>query len=166
MKTVKFFSAQNFKKYMKSFGFISQEYNYSLDMSEYDFAVISIGNIEYEKNYSENDLYINGPDNHWLPTANNVLNINFADVDNSGNMQYDNALTTEQANDIVKFIEENKDKTYFFIHCSAGISRSGAVARYIIDTYNCDYENYPSNPNFYVLTMLKRIYREKYECNI
>lgn len=157
------FSAKEFKNYMKSFGFISQEYNKDIDVSQYDFAVISIGNVEMDKSCLDTDLHANGPTNHWLPNADNVLNIEFADVDNSGNMKWENALTREQAEIIVDFIERNKnEKTYFFVHCSAGLSRSGGVHKFIIDTYDCDYDDYPSTPNFYVSSLLKEVYREKY----
>ena len=50
----------------------------------------------------------------------------------------------------------------FYIHCSAGLSRSQGVVRYILDTYGdmFDIETNPDNPcltpNYHVVRMLKR----------
>ncbi len=61
---------------------------------------------------------------------------------------------------IVMFIENHKDKDKFFVHCSAGISRSGAVARYLSERLdNVDVENFKkvnkhTMPNLYILKRL------------
>ena len=43
------------------------------------------------------------------------------------------AFNKEQAKELLQFIIENKDKKNCYIHCNAGISRSGAVGIFIND---------------------------------
>ncbi len=148
----------------------------------HNVAIISIG------------AHWNEQEDHWFKTTNDrVLNIDFDDVspdlwwhddmydkamnDSNQNKYFDysyvnscgkitelHALNYNQAYTIVKFIEDHRDCD-FYIHCSAGISRSQGVVRYVLDTYG-DYETNPDNPcicpNMHVTRMLKRVYREKY----
>lgn len=136
----------------------------------------------------------NEDEDHWFKKTNdNVLNIDFDDVSPemwwNGNDYYDEAQNSDDqdkyfnytksfgdikydlrsfnynhARTIVKFIEDHKDFN-FFIHCSAGVSRSQGVVRYVMDTYG-DFEANPDNPcvapNVHVTRMLKRAYREIY----
>ena len=136
----------------------------------------------------------NEQEDHWFKTTNDrVLNIDFDDVspelwwksdmydiamnDDMQSKYFDHsyinswgvftklhALDYNQARAIVKFIEDHRDCD-FYIHCSAGISRSQGVVRYAVDTYG-DYETNPGNPcvcpNVHVTRMLKRTYRELY----
>ncbi len=70
----------------------------------------------------------------------------------------------EHADAIIKFIERNKVAKICYVHCLAGVSRSGAVGTFINDI--CGYEKFTdfvkSNPyimpNYYILTLLKRVY--------
>ena len=136
----------------------------------------------------------NEGEKHWFDYSSaNILNIDFDDVSPTqwwnGQDLYDNALEDadqskyfshtlftnfgktylhamdyNQAKKIVTFIETNNDCD-FYIHCSAGISRSQGVVRYILDTYGDEYDikTNPNNPclcpNTHVVIMLKRIYR-------
>lgn len=131
-------------------------------------AFISIiGTEECRKYYLEDDT------THWFKKEhNNVLNLEFDDVteDLDWNGHLFKAMTEEQANRCVDFIEKNKGKN-FYIHCKAGISRSGAISRFIFDFYNekkCYYEsdfeyfNRHIRPNNHVLTLLKRAYYKKH----
>ena len=136
----------------------------------------------------------NEDEDHWFKTTNDrVLNIDFDDVspefwwnydmyddamnDDEQSKYFDHsyinshggitkvrALNYNQARVIVKFIEDHRDCD-FYIHCSAGVSRSQGVVRYVLDTYG-DYVTNPDNPcvcpNAHVTRMLKRVYREKY----
>ena len=63
---------------------------------------------------------------------------------------------------IVYFVNKHEDKVNFIIHCSAGISRSGAVATFIhhkfydeVDKDKFMQENKYIQPNLYVLNRLK-----------
>lgn len=73
----------------------------------------------------------------------------------------------EQAFNIVKWIDERIQNGYdnFYVHCAAGLSRSQAVVRYILDAYNVEYhwKTRQSNPclypNNHMLLMMKRAAR-------
>lgn len=71
----------------------------------------------------------------------------------------------EMAKQSIEFIENNIDKD-FYIHCSAGVSRSQAFVRFIQNTYfEKTFETNPNNPcrfpNGYVLSKLNEIYRKQ-----
>ena len=76
------------------------------------------------------------------------------------------AITPTQAEEITEFIENNLDGN-FYIHCDAGVSRSQAIVRFILDCYGEGHdwetrsENPPDLPNQYVLWALKRVWRKK-----
>ena len=70
----------------------------------------------------------------------------------------------EELQKIVDFVNRHSDKDVFVIHCSAGISRSGAVATYIKDKFHDEVNevyfssnNHHIQPNLYVLKSLKRL---------
>lgn len=65
---------------------------------------------------------------------------------------------------IVDFINKHQDKEVFVIHCSAGISRSGAVATFLYDKFinEVDKELFRRDnqfilPNLYILNRLKAL---------
>jgi predicted protein tyrosine phosphatase len=83
---------------------------------------------------------------------------------------YENSeLKYEKPNDfelqkIVDFVNKHKNKSVFVVHCSAGISRSGAVATFIKDKFlsevnkeNFMKENKFIQPNLYILKRLKSL---------
>lgn len=102
-------------------------------------------------------ISISDPDNpkHMLDgTVDNVLNVDFADDDCS--------MTDEQAEQIVDFINKNIGKN-FYVHCSAGKSRSQGVVRFMTDVYpDIEWETRQDNPcitqNYHVVCMLKRAF--------
>lgn len=72
------------------------------------------------------------------PESDNFLQVKMWDIDKR--VVTDKGKVFELPSDaeltkIVEFCEKHKDKD-FVIHCSAGISRSGAVAKYLNETYN------------------------------
>ncbi len=73
-------------------------------------------------------------------------------------------ITTEQCKSLLSFIEQNKHVETFYVHCSAGVSRSGAVGVFINDLFGEEsyFEFANSNPiikpNYYILAILRRIY--------
>lgn len=81
----------------------------------------------------------------------------------------DNIIKYEKPNDselikIVDFVNKHKDKCVFVVHCSAGISRSGAVAMFIRDKFKNEVnfdkfynENKYICPNLYILKRLKML---------
>jgi hypothetical protein len=140
-----------------------------------NIAIISINN---SKHCSAPGEY------HICRDAYNVLNLNFDDVDPVAYGLSDNAISytyedvnnsneyitvdffnSKMAERVVDFIERNKEKN-FVIHCSAGISRSQAFVKYIINVYSNEYdwETNPNNPcihpNGFVYSKLMEVYRK------
>ena len=64
--------------------------------------------------------------------ADNLLVLHFDDVDEG----FPNAMTPEQAKQIADFIRIEDDRP-IVVHCTAGISRSGAVGEVLDWYYNC-----------------------------
>lgn len=137
-----------------------------------DIAIISI-----------NNGHDAGTDEEYhVCKGDNVLNLDFDDVDpvaldldentetykyiqqHNGKETIIEFFTEKQAKESVKFIEDNKDKN-FYIHCSAGISRSQAFVKYIQHVYQgTEWETNPINackfPNGFVFQKLMQAWRE------
>jgi len=138
-----------------------------------NIAIISING--GKDNSLENDEY------HFCKSAENVLNLNFDDIDpiayglESNTMSYDyngktiECFTDKQAIEAVNFIINHIQKNtfqeiHFFIHCSAGISRSQAFVKFIKNVCaDWDWEINPNNPclypNGFVYQKLMNAYR-------
>ena len=70
------------------------------------------------------------------------------------------AFNKEQAKELLQFIIENKDKKNCYIHCNAGISRSGAVGTFINDFVGGNYFEFMElnpqvKPNDLIIRLLK-----------
>ena len=67
-----------------------------------------------------------------LPNAKNYLNLTFDDVevDIPGVAK---TMSKQDAQTLNEFLKVNKTKKQCFIHCSAGVSRSGSIGKYIVD---------------------------------
>lgn len=116
-----------------------------------------------------------------LCTGENVLNLNFDDIDPTALGLSEDAteytyhtkdgrpitvefFTREQAEAAVNFIEKYKSRD-FYIHCSAGVSRSQAFIRFIQTVYyEVDWELNPDNPcnhpNGFVYQKLLQVWRK------
>ena len=100
----------------------------------------------------------------------NVLNLVFddltpADMDKVWS-KFSGAVlfTKEQAIKVIKFVEQNKDRK-FIVHCSAGVSRSGAVGNFIRQMLGLDHQTFMRDntevqPNGYVMNVLAQAYGE------
>ena len=78
-------------------------------------------------------ISITNADGNFFPVAlhdaPNVLTLQFDDITYQfGDLKL---FTKEQAKQIIDFLTRNLDKGYCVVHCTAGISRSGAVATFI-----------------------------------
>lgn len=112
--------------------------------------------------------------NHYLPDADNVLNLNFDDITEDFTFKNEfgedvtyHAISPEQARKIIDFVDDNIGK-HIIIHCRAGKSRSQGVCRAIYDCYGDKYEpnefnlvNPCDTPNPDVLSKVKRSFYEK-----
>lgn len=99
----------------------------------------------------------------------NVKVLNFDDVEEDVVVEYlDNvkprfiakAFSEEQAKDLFEFIQKHRNKKVCYVHCSAGISRSGGVGTFINDYMEQDYFDFMNknphiHPNGTVVRLLK-----------
>jgi predicted protein tyrosine phosphatase len=109
-------------------------------------------------------------DNHeqkFDSTIDNFLQVKMWDIERdeyqNGELKYEKPSDSELQK-IVNFVNANKDKLAFIVHCSAGISRSGAVVTYIynkflfeIDKEKFLRENSRIQPNLYILNRLMEL---------
>jgi predicted protein tyrosine phosphatase len=97
----------------------------------------------------------------------NFLQVKMWDIEEdlfeNGALKYGKPSETELQR-IVDFVNKNKDKSSFIIHCSAGISRSGAVATFLFDKFLKEIdkeifrrENKFIRPNLYILNRLMEL---------
>ena len=97
----------------------------------------------------------------------NFLQVKMWDIEEdlfeNGQLKYERPNDKELKN-IVDFINKYKDKSVFIVHCSAGISRSGAVATFLYDKFLSEIdkeqfrrENRYIIPNLYILNRLKSL---------
>lgn len=136
---------------MKLYAFSKQEFD-KFAANEEIFESVFITDEAVVISITENE------NEHYFRQAKNVLNVEFLD---------DDSLCLEKALDIVKFIHDNIHKD-FYIHCSAGKSRSQAIVRYILDCYpQYEWETREDNPcdtpNYHVVQQLKKCHRFLYE---
>lgn len=122
-----------------------------------DTVLISINN-EYEELHR---LNLDRSD------TNRILTLQFSDITSREFDEFDgrdfNPISEEQALQILNFININKDKN-FIIHCSAGISRSAAVALYLHTIHGHELKSNfwnTSRPNRYVIGQLMVMRKKK-----
>lgn len=151
-----------------------------------DLAVISIGNSS--EDIDPDDIFSNGPSSRWFRYQHkNVLNLTFDDITAPEKWQMMSQSATrsagcsdsgengisisdcilfdeEMARHLVRFVEENRAAKIWIVHCSAGVSRSGAVSRWLKDCLKFKYGIEANNvdgryavPNAYVMRVLDRI---------
>lgn len=108
--------------------------------------------------------------------ARNILKLVFDDITREeldrlkkrGDRQVENLIlfNKEHADKIIEFLETNKDIETLFVHCSAGVSRSGAVGTFANDLYGEQtfFEFCNSNPiirpNSFILATLRRVHNK------
>lgn len=87
------------------------------------------------------------------------------DLKNPGELVQVKAMTEAQAQELYSFIKSNKEKECIIIHCTAGVSRSGAVATFINDFVSGDWntfkqQNSSIQPNTHVYKLLEKVWQE------
>lgn len=119
----------------------------------------------YDKAWDLFEDYLTTHDKIYLNKSNAYFN--YFRTRNDYTPEVLHAMNCEEAFYLMQFIEEkilNNKVSDIYVHCGAGVSRSQAVVRYILDTYfNYNWtirkNNPPQTPNVHVLSMLKRAYR-------
>lgn len=111
----------------------------------------------------------------WVFTKDhpNVLRLMFDDIDEPLKVEYFDSrmaeqmypMNEEQGRQIVEFVRRNEHQKKFIVHCAAGISRSGAVAEWIMDYFGGSYDEFKKAnpytvPNKRIVSILKRQYDE------
>jgi len=101
----------------------------------------------------------------------NVLNLWFHDTDpddDSAKFDMDSIYGDEtihfddvMAKQIFEFVEKNRDAKFWFVHCTAGICRSGAVGEFLSEYFEIPYnlfkrDNPQIRPNIHVKKLLRR----------
>ena len=112
-------------------------------------------------------LDIDNNEQKFDKSIDNFLQVKMWDIEEdlfeNGELKYEKPNDNELKN-IVDFINKHKDKSVFIVHCSAGISRSGAVATFLYDKFLSEIdkeqfrrENKYIRPNLYILNRLKSL---------
>ncbi len=100
--------------------------------------------------------------NPILKDAKNYLTLQFDDVEKNVPGE---AITMNEnhVSRLQNFIEINKEKSICYIHCTAGVSRSGSIGKYIVDKLNGDMQFFKeNNPNIDVKAyFLKRLEKKR-----
>jgi predicted protein tyrosine phosphatase len=101
---------------------------------------------------------------HFSKDHSNVLTLEFHDIEEATDKKVPEwrrytAFSNEMARELYQFIKRNKDKKTCFVHCAAGVSRSGAVGSFIQSVTGSDWEQFKRDnpqirPNNRVLRML------------
>lgn len=106
--------------------------------------------------------------NGWAKLKDNwkdVLRLEFDDIDrlhpDISLLVGTNLFSKDQAQEVVEFLDKNKDVDELIVHCMAGISRSAAIARFAAERFNCNdflrkFEKYDLY-NKHVYRMLKLV---------
>lgn len=126
-----------------------------------------------EKNADNRVFYlsINNPDDKdktpFREDSDNFKSMWFYDIDNtiveeSTGKIYE-VISDEQLKEIYDYIVSHKDFDYFIVHCSAGISRSGAVGSFANDMFGESYSEFKSrnkwiSPNTYIIRKLNELH--------
>lgn len=95
-----------------------------------------------------------------LESGGNVLNLCFEDVDEDlkTNLAFDKYI----ARAIRYFVEVNSDAKFWLIHCTAGVSRSGAVGEVLSEYFKIPYHQFKrDNPQVIPNVLVKKILREE-----
>lgn len=108
-----------------------------------------------------------------LESSSNVLNLWFHDADPISEeplifngieitLEPTVLFDTDMALQIHQFVKQNEKAKFWIIHCTAGISRSGAVGEILSEYFHIPYQQFKRdnpqvNPNIYVKNILKQI---------
>lgn len=127
-------------------------------LSEQQFLATAFISIHEPKRLPE--LFGDASDS-FLDESENVLNLWFNDCEEDLPDVESVLFDEEMGRKLINFIEKNKDKKQWVLHCTAGISRSGAIGEFLADYFGIAYhlfkrDNSQVKPN----TLVKNIMRK------
>ena len=102
----------------------------------------------------------------FFEDSSNYITFKFVDIDKPIGYKWldDNIFTEKMADDMIDFILSNKHMKHCIVHCSAGVSRSGAVGEFINDIFK--YKSYiefkRDNPNICPNLLVKKLLNDSY----
>lgn len=127
--------------------------HFGLELEVSNLAWISIGEPEPSFRHISNEI---------LDKA-TVLKISFSDFTKLEDIQSgDFPPTKEIADEILNFILENVGK-HFVVNCAAGVSRSGAICKFLQDEFDYDWPKYYQDlayPNHLLYNLLIESYND------
>lgn len=96
-----------------------------------------------------------------IPAKDNMITQRFYDLEYD--VAENKAMSEEQAKELYDFILANKDKEVCYVHCSAGVSRSGAIGEFINDLYGLSWLTFKKmnpriSPNLHIKTLLNNLH--------
>jgi predicted protein tyrosine phosphatase len=98
----------------------------------------------------KNKIIVGGYALPWpkiLEDSDTVLNLWFNDSEEYNPHTETVLFDEDMADKVVEFVERNKDAKQWLLHCTAGISRSGAVGGFVADYLGVSYLDYKkANP--------------------
>jgi predicted protein tyrosine phosphatase len=135
---------------------------------------ITDSNVEEQSNrffISINSTEGNDNEPYFKGKHNNVLTLFFDDCDeyrkhpvigSPGDYYEQIPMSDEQALMVMDFIQRMDEKSEVFVHCTAGVSRSGAVGAYINDYFGRDWGEFLRRnpqviPNSHISSLFKKL---------
>jgi predicted protein tyrosine phosphatase len=107
-----------------------------------------------------------GASNPIQSECRNVLNLWFDDAEEDlPLLNGDKLILFDEmmAQKIVNFVQENRTARCWILHCTAGISRSGAVGEVLSEYFQIDYKDFKyHNPQTKPNCLVKNILRKKF----
>lgn len=84
-----------------------------------------------------------------FPDSNEILNLSF---DDTGYNEYGRLFNYTHAKLICDFLEKTDKSKHLIVHCTMGVSRSGAVAEFAVDHFypNIEYSTFIEKNNFII----------------
>ncbi len=125
-------------------------------------GVVDQYNVEQSDTMYISILNVDDNTGYFKSNFENVLVLHFDDITD---VNSDLAFNENHAKQIIDFITKNKHKSTCMVHCSAGISRSGAVGQFVNSCFgmNNDYflnMNFNVRPNPMILETLENVFNK------
>lgn len=134
-------------------------------LSEQQFMATAFISIHEPVKKHGKELF-DGASNVILEDAPNILNLWFDDAEDQypiiGQPNEKLILFNEDmAQQVIEFIESNKDKKQWMLHCTAGINRSSAIGEFLADYFGISHHLFKrDNPQVQGNVLVKNLMRK------